>query len=347
MASKPTVTLTFDGDETKLTDAFERVGAASKQMSSEVGAASKSGVDSVGASTDVMVEKADGAESKFIGFTDTISGVQGALEGLSDPTLTAGERMAILGQAGADMAGGFANLVIPALGRFGSAIAATTAGTWAMTTAKAAWGSVTSGVTVAMGALNAVMRANPIMTVITIVGLLVAGFLLLWNKSEGFRNFFIGMWNAIKDVVGSVVTWIKNVWNGIPAFFTGIATTISNVFSGIGNAIKNAFRSALNFVIDLLNGAIWAINKLISGINAVPGVDIPHIPKIPKLHTGGRVPGLPGQEVLAVLQGGEHVSTSSQGGGGGATITFAGDVDSAFASAFMMLQQRGDIIITA
>ena len=38
-------------------------------------------------------------------------------------------------------------------------------------------------------------------------------------------------------------------------------------------------------------------------------------PNIPYLHTGGIVPGMPGSDVLAVLQAGERVSPAGRGGG--------------------------------
>ena len=67
----------------------------------------------------------------------------------------------------------------------------------------------------AQGALNAVMNANPIGLVITAIGLLVGAFALLWNKSEGFRNFWINLWNGIKSIVSNAVSWITNVFKKI------------------------------------------------------------------------------------------------------------------------------------
>lgn len=345
MASKPTVTLTLAGDEKKLTEAFDRVGAASKAMGDKV-SSTKGDFDSVGRSTDNFVDKADGAESKAIGFTDTLSGLQGAMQGLTDPTLSTGERLAVLGQAAADLAGGFANLVIPALGKMGSALLASSAGQWVLNAAQSTGTVITGALTTAFGALNTVMRANPILTVITIIGLLVGAFILLWNKSEGFRNFFIGMWNGIKTVVGKVVDWIKGAWNGVVDFFSKLPGRITGFFRGLGEGIKNIFKGAVNVLIDLLNGGIGLINGLLHGINNVSGLlgipAIPDIPKIPRLHTGGVVDGMPGTEQLRVLQAGERVTTSSQAGSGGRLVISAG-ADSALASFLMSLERKGII----
>ena len=48
--------------------------------------------------------------------------------------------------------------------------------------------------TAAQWALNVAMTANPIGIVIVAIGALVGAFIVLWNKSEGFRNFWINLW---------------------------------------------------------------------------------------------------------------------------------------------------------
>lgn len=310
----PVIELDFKGNEGDLVSAFDNVGKASSKMTDTVEESGTQLKDS-GAAFDTMSEGADTAETRFTGFYDTLGGTRDALAALSDDSLSTSDKLIALGQAGADLAGGLAGFVIPVFQSLWSKLVATSAAQAVLNGAQVVGTAITSGLSTAMGVLNAVMRANPIMTVITIVGLLVAAFIFLWNKSEGFRNFFIGMWNGIKSVVGGVVNWIVSVWNGIPAFFTSIGKAIGSIFRGIGNGIKNIFKGAINFIIDILNGGIWALNKVIDGINLVPGVEIAHIPKIPRLHAGGTVPGMPGEDVLTVLQAGEHVGMSGQGGG--------------------------------
>lgn len=55
--------------------------------------------------------------------------------------------------------------------------------------------------------LNLAMDANPIGLIIIAVVALVAVFVLLWTHSEGFRNFFIGMWNAIWSFMKMIGAW--------------------------------------------------------------------------------------------------------------------------------------------
>ncbi len=348
MAGKPQVTLTLAGDESKLTSAFDRVGDAAQSMGAKVGSASED-FTKAGRTADDFAEKTDTAETRATGFADTLDGVKAAFETLSDPSASLGDKLINLGRAGADLAGGFTQFVIPAVSGLWQRLMATTVATTAVSAAQTAWAAVTKGVTVATAALNAVLRANPIMTVITIIGLLVGAFILLWTKSEGFRNFFIGMWNGIKSVVGGVVDWIKGAWNGVISFFGSIPGRIGTALGALGSIAKNIFKGAVNGVVDGLNWFLdhsinWLIDRVndISGLIGIPA--IPRIPHIPRMHTGGVVSGMPGTEQLRILQAGERVSTSSQGGGGG-TVTFAGDLDSGLAKLIMRLIRTGEIRI--
>lgn len=102
-----------------------------------------------------------------------------------------------------------------------------------------AWTLATQGQTIAQKLLNTAMKANPIGIVITLITALVTAFTILWNKSEGFRNFWIGLWEKIKSVVSGAWEGIKNIFSGIGDWFSGIGT---NIVEGIWNGIKNSFK---------------------------------------------------------------------------------------------------------
>ncbi len=59
--------------------------------------------------------------------------------------------------------------------------------------------------------MNVLMNLNPIGLIIAAVIALVAGFIYLWNTSEEFRNFWIGLWDSIKNIVSTSVEWVRNV----------------------------------------------------------------------------------------------------------------------------------------
>jgi phage-related protein len=70
-------------------------------------------------------------------------------------------------------------------------------------------------------ALWAILSANPIGVVIAVITALVAVFVTLWNKCDGFRNFWIGLWNDVTSKVESAKNKIKNIVDTIKGFFSG------------------------------------------------------------------------------------------------------------------------------
>lgn len=102
----------------------------------------------------------------------------------------------------------------------------------------------TQGATIAQAALNAVMTANPIGLIITAIGLLVTAFITLWNKSEAFRNFWIGLWESIKKAFAPVIEFIKKAFADIVEIFAQLPSKMTeigkNIITGLWDGIKSA-----------------------------------------------------------------------------------------------------------
>lgn len=114
-------------------------------------------------------------------------------------------------------------------------------------------GVLKTGTTV-MGALNAVMNLNPAVLIVTAIVGLVAAFITLWNTSEGFRNFWINLWNTVKSVFSTVADAVVNFFTvTIPNAFTAFVTTIQNFFTV---TIPNAFNTFVTFVTNIFNTVI-------------------------------------------------------------------------------------------
>ena len=95
----------------------------------------------------------------------------------------------------------------------------------------------------AQGVLNAIMAANPIGLIIASITALVAGFMLLWKKCEGFRKFWINLWEVIKSVWNS----FKENWT---AGIDTIKETITNIKAGFEQFVENiksGFESIVEF----------------------------------------------------------------------------------------------------
>lgn len=66
--------------------------------------------------------------------------------------------------------------------------------------------------------------ANPIAWVIVGIAALVAAFVVLWKRSEAFRDFWTDMWNKIADPVRQAIDAVKAAWDGLTGIFRGEAT---------------------------------------------------------------------------------------------------------------------------
>ena len=100
----------------------------------------------------------------------------------------------------------------------------------------------------AMAALNAVMLANPISLVIIAIVALVAIFVVLWNKCEWFRNFWIGLWEKIKNAVSQAVENIKKFLDNMKTVIDGVKNNISIFFENIKNFISQVANNIKNFI---------------------------------------------------------------------------------------------------
>ena len=95
----------------------------------------------------------------------------------------------------------------------------------------------TAGLTKAQGLLNTVMSANPISLIVLAIGALIAIFVVLWNKCDGFREFWINLWDILVDAGKKAIDFIINLFNGIINFFKEnwqeILLLLINPFTGI------------------------------------------------------------------------------------------------------------------
>jgi TP901 family phage tail tape measure protein len=134
-------------------------------------------------------------------------------------------------------------------------------------------GVVKTGIT----GLNAAMAANPIGLIITAIGLLVAAFIYLWNNCESFRNFWINLWDNIKEVAVTVWTAIKDffvtIWSAISSVFTSAVNGISSFLSGAWNGIQSVVTTVMNAIGSVIqtvwNGIKTFFTTIFTAIQAV------------------------------------------------------------------------------
>ena len=92
----------------------------------------------------------------------------------------------------------------------------------------------------AFGALTGVLAANPFGLIVAGIAAAVAAFVYLWNHCEAFREFWINLWNRVKEAAVAV-------WNGLAAFFTGVWDVIragaAAAWEGIGALLSAAWEA--------------------------------------------------------------------------------------------------------
>jgi tape measure domain-containing protein len=190
------------------------------------------------------------------------------------------------------------------LARYRAAQVASKIATFAASAATKAWAA-------AQWLLNAAMSANPIGLVIIAVVALGVAFFVLWKKSQTFRRIVTGAFNGVKNAAMAVWGWIKSHWpllvsiiggplgiavvlvikhfNQIVNFVKKLPGRIASAASGMWDGVKNAFRSAINWIITAWNNLELKIPKIkIPGAPDIPGFGV-GTPNIPLLATGGTI----------------------------------------------------------
>lgn len=285
------VTLTFAGETKSVEDAFARTGTAAKRMTDDVDEASD-GFRRAG-------EAADTVDTRAMGFRDTLTGVQDSMAGVA--ALSKGpsfEGFLLLGAGVGDLGSGLYNTLIPAMQSTVSWLGKTAFGQKAAAAASRIWAG-------AQWLMNASLWASPITWIVLGVLLLVGVIILIATKTDWFQRAWRASWKWIKEAASSTWEFIKK----IPGW-------IGDAFGKIADFISTPYKKAFNLIADAWNNTIgrlsWKVPNWIPGI----GGNTISVPNLPHFHAGtGRVPGAPGQEMLAVLQAGETVSSAAGGGG--------------------------------
>lgn len=159
-----------------------------------------------------------------------------------------------------------------------------------------------------------------------------AGAWIREKVTDPVRNFFSDAWESTKTKAGDAWQRVKDVWQGAKDWFsTNVTEPVKNafktaldwvkekwetIFGGLGDFVKGA----INTIIDLVNGMIFAvaegINAVIGNLNAIQvtipdwvpaiggqswGLNLPYAsaPQIPRLATGAVIPA--NAEFMAIL----------------------------------------------
>ena len=138
---------------------------------------------------------------------------------------------------------------------------------------------IISGIT---GALT-VLLAHPVVlliaAIVAAIAALVVGFIYLWKNCEGFRKFWIDLWDNVSgffvDCWNGIVTFftetIPNAWNSVVEFFKGIPEWWNNLWKSVGEFFMNIWNRIVQFFQSLPEKAGYAIGRVIGFFMALPG----------------------------------------------------------------------------
>ncbi len=108
-----------------------------------------------------------------------------------------------------------------------------------------------NAMTIAQYALNLAQNLNPMGLIVAAIAALVVGFITLWNTSDGFREFWINLWEKITDACSTAKEWIGNAIDEIGKFFT---ETLPNAFKSVIDWIKENWTTILTFLVNPFAG---------------------------------------------------------------------------------------------
>lgn len=108
-----------------------------------------------------------------------------------------------------------------------------------------------------------------ILAVIAIVGV----FILLWNKVDAFRNFWISVWEHIKGAASAVADWFTTTV--VPFFAAGFGQlqqwlqVFVNFWQGVWNSIVSIAQSVFSFIMVIAQPFIAIFSAIMFVLNAL------------------------------------------------------------------------------
>lgn len=186
-------------------------------------------------------------------------------------------------------------------------------------------------VTAAQWLWNSALLASPLTWIVLAVAAVIAIIVVIATKTTWFQQLWSAAWGGIKAAASAVSGWftgtlvpaLSGAWDTITGagkkawdWLKSLPGKVAGAFSGIGEAIAGPFRSAFNAVARAWNGSVGSLSWTVP--DWIPGVGGSHIsaPRLPTYHTGGKIPGMPGQEVPIMALAGERVLAAGTGGTG-------------------------------
>ena len=117
--------------------------------------------------------------------------------------------------------------------------------------------------------MNAAFLASPVTWVIIGIVALVAAFAILWNKSEAFRSFWIGLWEKVKSAAAQAWSSIQPALQELEQKFQELWQTLQPVFEILGVFLGIVLTEAVAVFFGAIQGIIAALTPLINALSSL------------------------------------------------------------------------------
>jgi len=107
---------------------------------------------------------------------------------------------------------------------------------------------------------------NPIGLAIAAIAGLVTAFIVLWQRSEKFRNFWIGLWNSIQETCFKFFDAFVAGWNGLKSFLSDVWDSIQETVYSYLDGIINAWSGLKSFFVGLWDSIQETVYSYLDGI---------------------------------------------------------------------------------
>ena len=126
---------------------------------------------------------------------------------------------------------------------------------------------VTDTLIPALTSLWTVLMSNPILLVVAALAALVAGFIWAWNNIDGFKEWWINLWENIKTVASNALQALQNFFTQtVPQMISNIGTWFSNLPSTIWYWLCFAVSYAVLWVAQMGQKAYEAGSKFVQNV---------------------------------------------------------------------------------
>ena len=146
--------------------------------------------------------------------------------------------------------------------------------------ALSAIGGAVTGVLGAIGsafsALGAIIAANPLGALLTVIAAVVAGLTIFFTKTETGRKWWAAICAFFTDTFNAVATWWNSTWQAISDFFTNTWNNICGFVGGVISQVSDTITGAFNAVASWWQGVWDTVSSVFTTVwNAILGFIVP------------------------------------------------------------------------